>query len=226
MGFFKIENHVLILDKEEIRLIPEYRELLVRDKGKSGDDRNSKIRCYKEFAYIYFYADYKSPYIDFPDKQRDIESKKDARLEEDWKPDNAVKLAIDKYIFLQPSSANKILTSLQRGLVLSSLVVDKVCGNIQFILDEIDNDLFTLQGNPETDPIKIKELKKAGVVRQMELTVALVANLTTIQDLGMKIPKTLINIEELAEKVRKEVEGDNLVRGGQKKGNRADPSIK
>ncbi len=208
MKIFKIENHILELDKDEIRLIPEFKELLIRDKGKNGNDRSSKSTCYKEFKYIYFVADYKSPYVDYPDK--------------DWKVDNSIKLAIDKYKFLQETPSIKILNSLQRGLMLSSNVVDNVCNNIQYLLDEIENDLLDLKGTKEEDPIKLRELKKVAVLKQMEYTNALVANLSTIQELGVKVPKTLLSIEDLAQKVKKEIEGDNTVRGGGKKGNRAD----
>lgn len=222
MKLFKIENHVLELDRDEIRLIPEFKELLIRDKGKNGNDRGSKSLCYKEFKYIYFIADYKSPYVDFPDKEREKYSKQDSGFEESWKIDNSIKLAIDKYKFLQETPSIRILNSLQRGLMLSSNVVDNVCNNIQYLLDEIENDLLDLKGSKEEDPIKLRELKKVVILKQMEYTNALVINLKTIQDLGKDIPKTLIGIEGLAQKVKKETEGDNTVRGGGKKGNRAD----
>jgi|SRR6266403_664721 len=222
MKIFKIENHILELDKDEIRLIPEFKELLIRDKGKNGNDRSSKSTCYKEFKYIYFVADYKSPYVDYPDKDREKYSKEDSGFDKDWKVDNSIKLAIDKYKFLQETPSIKILNSLQRGLMLSSNVVDNVCNNIQYLLDEIENDLLDLKGTKEEDPIKLRELKKVAVLKQMEYTNALVANLSTIQELGVKVPKTLLSIEDLAQKVKKEIEGDNTVRGGGKKGNRAD----
>lgn len=224
MKLFRLtEAHTLELDKEEIRLIPEFKEILVRDRGKTGNDRGTKSTAYKEFKYIYFISDYKSPYNDYPDKQREKYSKLDSGLEEDWIPDNVIKRAIDKYRFVQETPSIKILTSLQRGLMLSSSVVDNLCKSIQYMLDEIDSDLLSLQGNKETDLVKLAELKKATIVKQMEYTSALVKNLETLQELGAKIPKTLLGIEDLAEKVRKENEGDNTVRGGGKKGNRADP---
>lgn len=225
MKIFKIENHILVIDKDEIRLIPEFKELLVRDKGKGGNDRGSKTICYKEFKYIYFVADYKSPYVDYPDKEREKYSREDAGLENDWKVDSAIRLAIDKYKKLQETPSIRILNSLQRGLMLSSQVVDNVCNDIQYLLDESKSDLVNLQGSEETDPIKLKELKKAAILKQMEYSQALVSNLTTLQELGAKVPKTLLGIENLAERVRKETEGDNTVRGGGKKGNRADPKI-
>ncbi len=223
MKIFIVENHVIEMWKEEIRLVPEFRELLIRDKGLSGTDINSKSRCYKEFKYIYFICDYQSPYVNYPDKERDKYAKKDAGLDDDFVIDNAIKRAIDKYRFLQETPSIKILNSLNRGLMLSSNVIDNVCNNIQYLLDEIEANLFSLQGSEEKDPIKLKEMKKALVLQQMEYTAALVNNLSTLQDLGTKIPKTLISIEDLAKKVKKESEGDDTIRGGGKKGNRADP---
>lgn len=222
MGLFRIENHLLELDKEEIRLIPEFRELLIRDRGKTGTDRGTKSTAYKEFKYIYFVADFKSPYVDYPDKEREKYSKNDAGLEEGWIPDNAIKKAIDKYILLRVTPSIKILTALQRGLMLSSNVIDNICNNIQYMLDEIDSNLLILKGTTETDPIKLSDLKKANLLKQMEYTTGLVSNLEKLQELGTKVPKTLISIEDLVTKVRKETEGDNTVRGGGKKGNRAD----
>ncbi len=222
MKLFKIENHILELDKDELRLIPEFKELLVRDKGKNGNDRFTKATCYKEFKYIYFLCDYKSPYVNYSDKEREHWAKIDSGLDKDWKYDTAIKLAIDKYKFLQETPSIKILNSLQRGLMLSSNVVDNVCNNIQYLLDEIESDLLDLKGTQETDALKLRELKKSTILKQMEYTTALVSNLKTIQELGKDIPKTLIGIEDLVQKVKKETEGDNTVRGGAKKGNRAD----
>lgn len=225
--FFKVVNHLLEFDSDEVRAIPEFRELIRRDKGKRGNnqdvDARTKLRFFSELKYIYFYCHYKSPYSGYPDKERHTISVKDAELEPDWKPDAEVKAAIAKYMEFLDTPSIKILNSLQRGLTLSSNVIDNVCENMQFLLDEIKDSHTSLKGNDISDPVAYLQAKKEVILRQVEYTNGLIANLKILQDLGAKVPKTLENIDILAEKVKKEIEGDNLVRGGRQKGNRADP---
>lgn len=77
---FKVE-----LNKEWIMLIPEFRVLVHRDKGKKekGDyDGRLKYRARKEFTFIYFDLDFGSPLRDWDEFARREEAIKYAGLEE------------------------------------------------------------------------------------------------------------------------------------------------
>ncbi len=222
LRIFKVEDHVLELDRDELRLIPEFKEILVRDKVKKGSTTFTieKALAYKEFKYIYFMCDYKSPYVNYPDIERSRASIKDSDLEPRYVPDDDVIRAMIKYKELQETPSIKILNSLQRGLMLSSSVIDNICGTIEYQLEDIkklksqlSSDSITLQG----------EDKLSLMIKTSEYTKSLVDNLNILQGLGDKVPKTLKNVEELSEKIRTETEGEGVVKGGKKIGNRANP---
>lgn len=75
MKFFEYKDFKLYLNTPELLLIPEFKKLLDVDKSKD------KSKAFKQFTYIYLMKDWKSPYIDFEESERHIESLKSSGLE-------------------------------------------------------------------------------------------------------------------------------------------------
>jgi len=221
LKLFKIEGDMLVLDKDEIRLISEFRTILERDKGSKGDTQGrKKFRAFSEFAYIY----HKKDILSIPNKEGYNKDKthtfaiKESRLPEDWKIDKQIQEAIDKYKELQLDIPSlKILSSLKRGLSTSSevvdIIVDKMQDTIKTLLsadidgedDWITNDEGQAVPNPNSTERKIEKLTK---------------HLDRILAIAGKLPKTIDEIGKVTEKVKQEMEDGNVIRGNRQLGSR------
>lgn len=100
------EDYMCSLNKEWISMIPEFKELLRRDKGSKGDNQGrAKAQAQREFTYIYLLMDFRSPYENFlPDERRE-HARRDAEFPDDWIPDTEVRAAIAKYQLLLENSS-------------------------------------------------------------------------------------------------------------------------
>lgn len=101
---------ILINDKVAINpktlFIPEFSDIYERDRSAG------KKKALKEFAYIYYMGDYKSPYNAYKlskEKQLGI----DIFMNRNYKPDQYVKKAIEKYQRLQESPSMQYLIAIR-----------------------------------------------------------------------------------------------------------------
>lgn len=103
-------NNVILKDPA-LLLTQEFKVLWDSDKSKE------KSEAYKDFAYIYFKNDFKSPYRNSFTKQ-EIESIliQDLQLGKGWKPSEALLNAETKYNELQTSKTLKVLASAETAL--------------------------------------------------------------------------------------------------------------
>lgn len=177
MGLFKYENHKVIVDTE-LRIIPEFRELIAYDK-----DRFKK-HALKEFAYIYFMHDYKSPYVIYSEEDRHKKIIKEVGLDSTWKVHPTLKKAIDKYLELQDTPTLRSLRVTREGLITASKVISKLRKVIEESL-ETDNDMEDILTNVE------KLLK-----------------------ISSELPKTVGTIQQLEKRVKEEQVGESKIRGG------------
>lgn len=91
--------------------IPEFKFLWDRDKSKD------KSTAAKEISYIVFMYDYRSPYQAYQESEREKYIIKDYfRDVEGWKPDDAIKAAIVRFIEFQDSAALRLLRSTKLAL--------------------------------------------------------------------------------------------------------------
>ncbi len=87
-------------------MIKEYNAIIKRDKGSDGDyDGRKKLMATKELAYIYFYADYKSPYYKYDEREKYLRICKALHLPENWMPDELIQAGIDRYSEVQTTDA-------------------------------------------------------------------------------------------------------------------------
>ena len=103
MNLFDLKARVVVISPEAL-LIPEFKDLWDRDKSKD------KLKAHREISYVYFIADYKSPYRSSltEDKLHGVVAKdfmKDAK----YKPDSNVLAAIEKYKELQKTPSMLLL---------------------------------------------------------------------------------------------------------------------
>lgn len=87
-------------------LIPEFKAIWERDSSKS------KAKAIKEFAYVYFVADYKSEY-NIHGIEKELIVCKEIMEDEKYKPDALVDAAIAKYEKLQETFSMRYLKSVR-----------------------------------------------------------------------------------------------------------------
>jgi hypothetical protein len=108
MGLFDYKDHKIVLNPDAIA-IPPFRKLWDRDKSKT------KHKATQELTYIYFMYDFKSPYNIYQENDRKSRVMGDYMKDPGWKPDAAVKVAIDEYNDFQRTYSMRFLES-ARGL--------------------------------------------------------------------------------------------------------------
>lgn len=140
MRFFKMEDGVLTLNKDEIALHPNIKRILSRDRGGkiAGDpDGRHKFYAYREFAYVYFKCDFEA----FPAQNglSDIEAHKyavrEARLDENYQPDELVKALIVQYEKESLSPTKRAIKTLIRVFALNEKLVEKIEQNLTATMD-------------------------------------------------------------------------------------------
>lgn len=104
MSIFSLENHAIVIDPGLLP-IPEFKVLWDRDKDKN------KATAYKELCFVYYMADYKSPYNNIEEELREDRVREDYIRDAEWKPDIYVQDAIDKYRLLQETPTMRLLES-------------------------------------------------------------------------------------------------------------------
>lgn len=224
MGFFKVEDDLLVIDREEIRGIPVFRSILERDKGvtkEAGDnDGRKKKRAWKEFFYIFIYCDIKSWAVrqGLNDKEKHKAAIKDAMLPEDFKQDDLIKKAIVLYLKNQDDempSVGVVVTTL-KGLKIANKIAENIIDNIE----------TTIENNKVNKKRKVEAGETLSPGDDLVMVQNLVAQLNQLMDISTKIPKTIVTLEQLEERLTKEQSGTKFGRGNREIGNRADPTAK
>lgn len=189
MRLFREENFQVIIDPE-IRLIPEFKRIITRDRDRQKRD------AFKELSYVYFVYDYRSPYAIYPEGERKVRVRKDVQLPDGWMADKEMQEAIAKYQSLLDTPTIKSLTAIREGLLSSAKAIDALRLRIDQALAMIDSD-------DEEEQVDI-----STVVRSV----------TQLLELSEKIPKAITTISDLEDKVKKEQSNDTRIKGGGTKG--------
>ena len=213
---FKVEGHLLVLDQEYIRGIPEYKVILQRKITDKGDaDGRKKLEHWKLFMYIKMMADkfvYCSPYSD---KDKHEAACKESGLDLKYKPDDEVKAAIEKFKEIQIA----LLPVLELiDTVLASLrIANKTCklltSNMQKSIEAYEEKVAIAESTGETSNIADSMILVNGLIEQLD----------KVNKIAINIPKLQSNLEDLRDRLLKQSAGDTVARGGQSIGNRADP---
>lgn len=164
MKLFEIDEHFQVqLDKEWISMIPEFNELLKRDKGSEGDYRGSKkLRARREFSYIYFMVDFHSPIRDFQEdtlaRKKHEEALRYCGLT-DKDIDDKVKEAMKHYMMMQYENAPSLRTldALKKGMSK----MDKYFEDVDFDkLDSLKRQVYTVESY-QNSIVKLPKMRTA-----------------------------------------------------------------
>ena len=144
--FFLYNNQTgsLELNTHEILLVKEFEALWDKERNKCSEDPtgNKRLRAWKEFKYIWLFADWKSPYQQYLEMEKHKAALEDSGLtDEEWN-DQIFRAAVRKYIEIKDSS--RILGVLKAGF--------RALEKLRVFLDNIDLD--------ERDPLTNKPIWK------------------------------------------------------------------
>ena len=107
---FTIANNNVIVSPETL-LIREFKVLWDKDKS------NGKEQVLKQFAYIYFTVDFKSPYKkSFTGDELDAKVILDIFVDIKWKPSSDIIAAREKYKELKTTSSMKLLDAANKAI--------------------------------------------------------------------------------------------------------------
>lgn len=120
-NFFSYNNMSgkLELNTPEILLIPEFKALVDEERNKCPEDPNGvySLLAFKEFSYIYLALHWQSPYADYEEQERHVESLHDSGLTEEQFNDPLFRAACRKFKSLQESNKSYRLLQSARDTV-------------------------------------------------------------------------------------------------------------
>lgn len=218
-----LKKGTLDINKKEVRLIPEFKELLIRDKGgiiKGDPDGRRKYVATAEMLYIYITCDNFTMYSKLSDTKRERTALEISGLIDiNWKEDKTIKAAKEAYkdiVKLSPISlalynAQKSLHSIGRDLGMFENYNEKIRNEIKINERIIEN------------PNSKEELKEEARQKIKAYFNDLSANNKEILNLSSSLNERYRNIEELKVKVAEEDNELEQIVGDRISFNREDP---
>lgn len=196
-----MENGLPVFNPEA-KTIKEFKLIIERDRGgakEKGDyDGRKKYRATKELSFIYFYCDYRSPYIDNYSISERVEPIKDALdLPNDWKIDDVVSEGIERYNREQETQTLKVLESSKESLFTTQKIITIIEKRLAGRILQIENDESILDSQPE-------------------LIDKIIADGDRLQKLAKNLPDTIETLNKLSDKVKTELASEQFGRAGRK----------
>lgn len=157
MKYFEVDRSTgeVSINDASILLIKEFKALVEKTRNITKDDKKGEfgLLAQKEFAFMYLYIDWESPYFKFPEEDRLQSSIEDSQLTDDEMQDPLFLAACEKYEALQ----DKIV---ELRLLKSCMITVE---NIIYYLEHVDvNERNPNDGKPiyKTKDV-IAEIKSA-----------------------------------------------------------------
>ena len=183
---FELKNNKIVITPI-VLLIPEFNAIWERDKSQE------KERAKKDIAYIYFLCDYASIYNSYPLEVRVSKVSEDLMGKRNYRPDELIQKAIERYNEFQNTPAVTSLKSVRKNMETTTSVLSA-------IQKEIKENMETYINNPGKDKEDL-----------MEKTLK---NLEKIQKIINQYPSTIKMLSELEEQVKKEIATGGGIRAG------------
>jgi hypothetical protein len=217
---FDFDEGEVVLNKEEILTIKEFAELIRKDKGSEGDnDGRKKKYAYKQFAFIYLYCDYTSPYIERDEKERLAVCSIDAGLVTEGEPfviSPMLRAAMNKYTSMQDTYSVRVFKELKGSFKDLHDTVTSIRQQNNIILRQVNKILGKAQG----EEFGAKDLNAGELI---SLNNALVNNQTTLIKLTTTTLETLDTIRSYERSIKEEESEGIEIHGGGSIGNRELP---
>lgn len=170
----------LKLNTHEILLVKEFEALWDTDRNKCSEDPTGKkrLRAWREFKYIWLFADWKSPYQQYLEIERHKAAMEDSKLtDEEWN-DPLFRAAVRKYIEIKDSS--RILSLIKTAF--------RTLEKMRVSLDNIDLE--------ERDPVNNKPIWKAKDILDSIGSIGTMAD--KLKELELNYKKDLLSTQKKA----------------------------
>lgn len=215
---FLIKDGLLLINKIEVRTIPAFKAILMRDKGGKVDgdyDGRLKLYAFKELMYIYLYHHPASIYRDLPDNVKHEKCIDHTVLEKSWKPDDVIKKAVRIFHDIIDMSAlhhsfvnaNKAVYALGEDLKFFNKLRDNLRDKIN-----VANDLI--------ETVTTEEERKQAEAEVDHSTTRLMDIGVKINSISNNLPTAFDTVETLKQKLLDESEVGGKIYGGGELGNR------
>ena len=217
--FIVDEDGFLKLNKDEVREIPAFRQILFDDKGSEGDsDGRKKAYAFKVFKFIYGYANPTSMYRDLPEKKRFANCVAYAQLEENWKPNDNVKEALRIY-----KEELITLSALHHAYLNANKGVYGVGEDLALLNERrvtIRDSIRKLQNKLDKTKDKVEA---ADIIRDIDQQSLFLLDVgTRIMNLSNALPNSFKTVDELKKQLAKEESINSGIYGGGDLGRRED----
>lgn len=222
----KVDNDIFIINtdgyleinKPEARNIPEFKTIIVRDKGSEGDyDGRKKVFAFKELMFCYLYYHPLSMYRELPDEERLRSSRVQAELPDEWKVDEVITLAGRKMI----ETAN--LSGVFKTYINTSRAIYSIGEDIKFFNERREKLRKKLMEKFSQLDETVEIDAKQELEREADyLTNGLMDMATKITNLNDSLPKAYDTVEKLKQKIHDDEEEQGKIYGGGIIGNRED----
>lgn len=209
---------LLEINKIETRTIPEFKAILIRDKGNKlvGDyDGRKKFFAFKEFMFIYTYYHPFSIYRDLEDKTKLKRCIKHSELPDKWKIDDTIKDAGKAFLKLINMSAlfhsyinaNRAIYALGQDINFFNTLRDKIRNKIKIKIKELEATTI------EEDIQGLEAEIDSASVRLMDIG-------NKISNISNNLPTAFDTVENLKQKLLKESTAKSRIHGGGELNNR------
>lgn len=170
----------LKLNVHEILLVKEFEALWDLDRNKCSEDPTGikRLRAWREFKYIWLFADWKSPYQQYLEMEKHKAAMEDSKLtEEEWN-DPKFRAAVRKYIEIKDSS--RVLSLIKTAF--------RTLEKLRISLDNVDLE--------ERDPISNKPIWKAKDILDSIGSIGTMAD--KLKELELNYKKDLLSTQKKA----------------------------
>lgn len=207
---------LLEINKPEARNIPEFKAIIIRDKGSDGDhDGRKKLYAFKELMFAYTYYHPLSMYRDLADEVRFSACVGYADLPLDFKLDDLIKAA--GRVIIETAD----LSSLYHAFINANRAIYSLGEDIKFFNERKEKVRKSLKEKIALLDETVEEEERQDVERQVEyLTKSLMDSGTKIISINDSLPKAYETIEKLKQKILDEEAEEAKLYGGGSVGNR------
>jgi hypothetical protein len=195
---FELKNNNVVFNPTAL-MIPEFKKVWERDKS----DKKEKAK--KDLSYVFYMCDYSSVYIAYPKDIRVIKVNEDFMGISDYKPDEDIGKAMNKYMELQKTPAITSLMSVRNNLEITTDVLNTIQGDIK------DN----MQSYLGKDKSSVDDREKA-----LEQTLK---NLEKVNKIISSFPVIIKMLTDLEDQVKKQLIQKDSIRGGGDMGDYENP---
>lgn len=202
---FTLENEIPKINPVA-RTIKEYRDIIERDRGSTGDSQGrKKLQATKELAFVVLFVNLKSAYNrNYDEQSRTAELIRSLELPKDWKIDDKVKAAMTEYAKTQVTPSSAMLVSTRNAMFEARNIVtllEKRIKKTMKTLMEVEL-LSTVEEGTESETERLMDKALKDIEILMKYSKQITENLATLDTLEKKYVK---EVAELSGKANKEV---------------------